>query len=77
MINIAETQPPKFHIGQIINAGETIPPCSASQTRRSIVLLAGESVADKYVINSLMNKQGKQSNVYLAKKWGKSYVVKI
>lgn len=77
MINAAETQPPKPQIGQIINAGETIPPGSASQIGQSIVLLAGESVADSYVINSLMNKQGKQSNVYLAKKWGKSYVVKI
>lgn len=67
MINAAETQPPKPQIGQIINAGETIPPGSASQIGQSIVLLAGESVADSYVINSLMNKQGKQSNVYLAK----------
>ena len=41
------------------------------------MLLAGESVADSYIINSLMVKQGKQSNVYLAKKWGKSYVTKI
>lgn len=77
MINTAETQPPISNIGQIINAGETIPPGSAKSNEQSIVLLAGESVADSYVINSLMNKQGKQSNVYLAKKWGKSYVVKI
>lgn len=77
MINAAETQPPKSHIGQIINAGETIPPGNANQSGQSIVLLAGESVADSYVINSLMDKQGKQSNVYLAKKWGKSYVIKI
>lgn len=77
MINAAETQPPKSHIGHIINAGETIAPGSTSQSSQSIRLLAGESVADSYVINSLMDKQGKQSNVYLAKKWGKSYVVKI
>ena len=77
MINIAETQPPKSQKWQIINAGKTIPPSYASQSGQSIVLLPGESVADSYVINSLMNKQGKQSIVYLAKKWGKSYVVKL
>lgn len=77
MINAAETQQPIFRIGHIINAGETIPPGSANQSEQSIVLLAGESVADSYVISSLMNKQGKQSNVYLAKKWGKSFVIKI
>lgn len=77
MINTAETQPPKSHIGRVINAGETIPPGNANQCGQSIVLLAGESVADSYVINTLMKKQGKQSNVYLAKKWGKSYVIKI
>lgn len=67
MINASETQPPVSNIGQIINAGETIPPGSANLSGQSIALLAGESVADSYVINSLMNKQGKQSNVYLAK----------
>lgn len=77
MINAAETQPPKSQIGQIINAGETIPPGSVSLSGHSVILLAGESVADSYVISSLMDKQGKQSNVYLAKKWGKSYVIKI
>ncbi len=77
MINAAETQPPKSHIGQIINAGETIPPSNSKQSGQSIVLLAGESIAGSYVVNSLMGRQGKQSNVYLAKKWGKSYVIKI
>lgn len=77
MINAVETQPPKSQISQIINAGETIPPGGLNQSRQSIVLLAGESVADSYVIDSLINRQGKQSDVYLAKKWGKSYVVKI
>lgn len=77
MINAAETQPPRPCIGQIINAGETIPPGSISRGGQGIVLLEGESVADSYVINALMEKQGKQSSVYLAKKWGKSYVVKV
>ena len=74
MINASETQPPKYSSNSLINAGETIAPVAATQ---SVVLLAGESIADSYVINSVLDKQGKQSNVYLAKKWGKSYVVKI
>ena len=77
MINAAETQPPKATMGQIINAGETMPPYGSNESGQSIRLFAGESVADSYVIDSLMNKQGKQSNVYLAKRWGKSYVVKL
>ena len=76
MINAAETQPPGPHVGKIINAGETIPP-ETVQNGQNVTLLAGETVADSYVINSLMHKQGKQSTVYLAKKWGKSYVIKI
>ena len=76
MINAAETQPPGPHVGKIINAGETIPP-ETVQNGQNVTLLAGETVADSYVINSLMHKQGKQSDVYLAKKWGKSYVIKI
>lgn len=77
MINTAETQPPEASIGRIINAGETIPPESTARGDRSIALLPGESIADSYIINSLLNGQGKQSDTYLAKKWGKEYVVKI
>lgn len=77
MVNATETQPPKQIDRNIVNTEETIPPGSASQSGRSIALLAGESVADSYIINSLINKQGTQSDVYLAKKWGKSYVIKI
>ena len=77
MVNATETQPPKQIDSNIVNPEETIPPGSASQSGRTIALLAGESVADSYIINSLINKQGTQSDVYLAKKWGKSYVIKI
>lgn len=77
MINAAETQPPVSCVDRIINAGETIPPTGISQSSRNAVLLAGESVAGSYVVHSLMDKQGRQSNVYLAKRWGKSYVVKV
>lgn len=77
MVNASETQPPKLHVEQIINAGETIPPGEVKSSANSVILSSGESVADSYVINSLLNKQGKQSTVYLAKRWGKSYVIKI
>lgn len=77
MVNAAETQPPRSHRGQTINAGETIPPGIERQNGQNIVLLAGETVAGSYVIHSRMGKQGSQANVYLAKKWGKSYAVKV
>lgn len=74
MINAVETQPPKAQFNKI-NAAETIPPHTGGS--KTITLLSGETVADSFVINSLMEKQGKQSNVYMAKKWGKNYVVKV
>ena len=74
MINISETIPPQLITD---NISETIPPKGSIQSVQSVVLLAGESIADSYVVNSLMDKQGRQSNVYLAKKWGKSYVIKL
>ncbi len=77
MINAAETQPPRIVTGQAVNAGETIPPGGKGQSGQNIMLLAGESIADSYIIHALMNKQGKQSDVYLAKKWGKTYVIKV
>lgn len=79
MINPAETQEPITQIGQVINAAETIPPEGRNQSspNQSIVLMPGESVGDSYVINSKMDKQGKQSTVYVAKRWGKTFVVKI
>ena len=79
VINTAETVLPgnMFSAASKINAAETVPPGNVSQSGQSAVLLAGESVSDSYVIHSLMNNQGKQSNVYLARKDGKSYVVKI
>jgi len=76
MINPAETIPPQQGIKGKYNSNETIAPENVHSTE-SMVLLAGESIADSYIINSLMEKQGKQSNVYLAKKWGKSYVIKL
>lgn len=77
MINASETQMPVIHGARSINAAETIAPGSSNASSQSVLLLPGESVSDSYVINSLMEKQGRQSNVYLAKKWGKTYVVKV
>lgn len=77
MINAAETQPPKTQIGEKVNAGDTISPGSAAQSALCSVLRVGESVGDGYIIDCLMDKQGKQSNVYLARKCGKTYVIKI
>ena len=74
MINTAATQPPVSN--KRINASETIPPGGNSKEKPNI-LSVGESVSDSYIINSALSVQGKQSNVYLAKKWGKSYIVKI
>lgn len=77
MINASETQPPKLRQGNIINIGETIAPGNIKTGEQSVILVPGESVADSYIISSLMDSRGTQSNVYLAKKWGKTYVVKI
>ena len=75
MMNISETQPPLA--ASHINAAETVPPVARDPKAQQRVLLAGESVADSYVINSLLNEQGKQADVYLAKRWGKPYVIKV
>lgn len=77
MINPSETQPPRLSAAGGINAAETQPPGGAAVGAASIVLNTGESIADSYVVHSLMTKQGRQANVYLAKKWGKSYVIKV
>ena len=77
MINSAETQPPIISGRRQINPSETLPPENHNAGDSTIILSPGESVADSYIVNSLMEKQGKQSNVYLAKKWGKTYVVKV
>ena len=75
MINAAETQRPITNTH--INASETMPPGDDYVEKAGAILSSGESIADSYVVNSLMNQQGKQSYVYLAKKWGKSYVIKV
>ena len=77
MINPAATQEPISGYPLRINPAETLPPDSGSPKGDSPGLLSGESVGDSYIIHSMLENQGKQSRVYLAKKWGKSYVVKV
>ena len=77
MINPSETIAPQQSAQKKINAAETIAPGSGPERSGGTVLLAGESIADSYVVNSAFSKQGTQANVYLAKKWGKTYVVKV
>lgn len=75
MINADETQLPNPSANRTID--ETLPPRNADAVGQGITLLPGESVAGSYIISALMNNQGKQSDVYMAKKWGKPYVIKI
>lgn len=74
-INASETIEPLM-VNRGINTSETIPPYGETKHVDSIILGAGESIPDSYIINSMLAKQGKQADVYLAKKWGKNYVVK-
>ncbi len=76
MINADETRPPVPRGGRI-NADETIPPGGEKNGGGTVRLVSGESVGDSYVIHSPLQESGKQSRVYLAKRWGKSYVVKL
>lgn len=76
MINVAETIDPQLsYISN--NAAETIPPYTVDGGLEDFVLDIGESIADSYIINSMLNRQGKQSTVYLAQRWGNKYVVKL
>lgn len=76
MINADETRLPQLSGAQNINTAETVVP-GGNDTGVSLHLMSGESVAGSYIINAMLSGQGKQSDVYLAKKWGKSYVVKV
>lgn len=76
MINTNETIPPQVPDPRKINAAETIAPGGAGADT-PFQLMSGEAVAGSYIIDSMLSTQGKQSDVYLAKRWGKSYVVKV
>lgn len=74
-INASETVEPLI-ASMGINASETVPPDGDDRKVNNIILGSGESISDSYIINSMLSKQGKQANIYLAKKWGKNYIVK-
>lgn len=84
-VNTASTvMPDFFRIGSegelvgsdVVNSALTVMPASSNQTNEASILLPGEAISDGYIIHSALNTQGSQSNVYLAKKYGKSFVVK-
>lgn len=80
MINTSETIQPElstFNISKIINSAVTIAPGSANQEKADIKLSSGDSIADSYIINSYFKNQGRQADVYLANRNGKSYIVKV
>ena len=75
MINTAETIPPEELLSKI-NTNETIPP-SETKEDTHVSLNVGESVADSYIVQSEIAGKGKQAEVYLTKRYGVSYVVKM
>lgn len=56
--------------------GETVPPERAEKSPAA-ALSVGESVAGSYIISAALAEQGRQADVYLAKRWGAAYVVKL
>lgn len=75
MINAAETIAPRNNGN--INAAETIPPYNSAQIPSNVQLVSGESISDSFIVHSALQKSGKQADIYLAKKWGKSFVIKL
>lgn len=73
MINSAETIQPSSAYYDRINPAETIPPGGDIKIKK---LLPGDTIAEDYTIDSLLNDKGKQSYIYLAQSSGKLYVVK-
>lgn len=75
-INASETIEPLM-VNRGINTSETIPPYGETKHVDSIILGAGESISDSYIINSMLAKQGKQADVYLAKNGVKIMLLSI
>ena len=65
MINSAVTIAPEQKIGAKINANKTVPPTDFSMP--GVVLNAGDTISDSFVISSAVETQGAQSDVYIAK----------
>ena len=86
MINSNETMIPDFlmesknkdNSANRINASDTIPPKGyKEETADSLKIDAGATIAGSYVLNTALSSGGKQAELFLAKRWGKTYVVKI
>lgn len=75
MINSSETIAPVSRPGARINTDKTIPP--AGMPAAGAVLAAGDTISDSYVISGRNENKGSQSTVYIAKKSGKTYAVKV
>ena len=75
MINAAETIAPQHRAGARINTDKTIAP--GGYQALPVLLAAGDTISDSFVISKAIESKGTQSNVYVAKKWGKTYAVKV
>ena len=87
MINANETMIPDFLLEQNnhseksnnkINAADTIPPEGYNEdSGEPLRIDPGATIAGSYILNSSLSSNGKQAEIFLAKKWGKNYVVKV
>lgn len=86
MINSNETMVPDYLLEQNkngntikhINSADTIPPDGYNEDLdEPLKIDAGATIAGSYILNSSLSNEGKQAEIFLAKKWGKNYVVKV
>lgn len=86
MINANETMIPDYLMEQNhsnnstrkINSADTIPPDGYKEDANEPLRIdAGATIAGSYILNSSLSNEGKQAEIFLAKKWGKNYVVKV
>lgn len=75
MINSAVTIAPEIKTGAKINANKTLPPTDFSMP--GVVLNAGDTISDSFVISSAVETKGAQSDVYIAKKSSNTYAIKV
>ena len=86
MINSNETMVPDFLLDhnsksnsiKHINSADTIPPDGYVDGKDEPLRIdTGATIAGSYILNSSLSNDGKQAEIFLAKKWGKNYVVKV
>ncbi len=77
MLNIDETRLPDEILNKNLGAAETVAPLEERTNKSTNTkLLPGDTISESYIISSELNS-GKQAFIYLAKKNGKTYVVKL